>query len=119
MPRPLPPRRRPPRQPPPPKPARPAAPPTTAPTTGPAVRAEAFESRKVYQSKQRPSYTSWASFFPGEDGRWYIGCEEVTTPENPQSRASTQWVYEMSLPRGYDKSKYRMELVLLKSDDDG
>jgi hypothetical protein len=86
-------------------------------TTGPAVRAVDFQSRKVYQSKQRPSYTSWATFFPGEKGQWYLGCEEVTTPDKPRARASTQFVYEMSLPRGYDKSKHQMELVLLRSDD--
>jgi hypothetical protein len=83
----------------------------------PAVRATNFQSRKIYQSAHRPSYTSWASFFPGDRGEWYLGCEEVTPLDKPQSRASTQWVYEMSLPRGYDKSKYRMEQVLLKSDD--
>ena len=83
----------------------------------PAVRAIDFQSHKIYQSQQHPSYTSWVSFFPDEHGRWYIGCEEVTTPDKPQSRASRQWVYGMGLPRGYDKSKYLMQLVLLQSDD--
>lgn len=89
----------------------------TGAAVGPAVRALDFESRKVYQSQEHPGYTSWVSFFPGEQGRWYIGCEEVTTPREPQPRASKQWVYGMGLPRGYDKSKYLMELVLLQSDD--
>ncbi len=83
----------------------------------PAVQAVDFQSTMVYQSKQRPSYTSWASFFPGERGQWYLACEEVTTPDEPRPKAPRQWVYEMSLPRGYDKSKYRMEQVLLESND--
>ncbi|PYJ04249.1 MAG: hypothetical protein DME25_10260, partial [Verrucomicrobia bacterium] len=83
----------------------------------PAVRATDFQSAKIYQSRQHPSYTSWVSFFRGERGAWYLGCEEVTAPDQPLPRAPKQWVYEMSLPRGYDQSKYLMELVLLRSDD--
>ncbi len=83
----------------------------------PAVRAVSFQSRDVYHSKQRPGYACWVSFFPGEHGQYYLGFEEVTTPDKPQPRASKQWVYEMMLPRGYDQSKYLMELVLLESDD--
>ena len=84
---------------------------------GAAVLAVDFQSKRIYQSRQHPSYTSWVSFFRGEHGQWYIGCEEVTTPDEPQPRASKQWVYGMGLPRGYDKAKYLMELVLLQSDD--
>ena len=84
----------------------------------PTARATDFQSRKIYQSSQHPSYTSWVSLFPGEHGQWYLGCEEVTTPDKPLAGASRQWLYEMSLPRGYDKSKYQMDLVLLRSDDD-
>ncbi|MEO6436067.1 MAG: sialidase family protein, partial [Tepidisphaeraceae bacterium] len=77
-----------------------------------------FHSMMIYQSKQRPSYTSWASFFPGnKPGEWYINCVEMTTPAKPTTRASTQFVYQMALPRGYDTSKYLQELVLLKSTD--
>lgn len=84
---------------------------------GPAVRATDFKSAKVYQSAEHPSYTSWVSFFPGEHGQWYLGCEEVKTAEKASERGSKEWVYGMSLPRGYDQSKYLMELVLLESDD--
>ncbi len=84
----------------------------------PIVRAVKFKSTKVYQSKQRPSHTSWVSLFPAEAGKWYLGCEETRSTDPPQPRASKQFVYEMSLPRGYDSSKYLKELVLLKSDDD-
>lgn len=84
----------------------------------PAVRAAEFRTTKVYQSREHPSYTSWVSFFPGDRGQWYIGCEEVTTPKEPHPGASKQWVYEMGLPRGYDKSRYDMELVLLRSEED-
>jgi hypothetical protein len=83
----------------------------------PAVRAADFHSARVYQSAQHPSYTSWVSFFPGERGRWYLGCEEVTSAQSPLPAASKDWVYGMSLPRGYDQSKYQMELVLLESED--
>jgi hypothetical protein len=93
------------------RPAKSAAP------ADPAVRAVEFESRKVYQSKQRPSYTSWVSFFPGEKGQWYLTCEEVTRPEKPLPQCTRQQWYEMSLPVGYDKSQYRMEMVLLESKD--
>src|SRR5262249_31194985 len=84
-------------------------------TADPAVRAVEFESRKVYQSRQRPSYPSWVSFFPGEKGQWYLTCEEVTRPEKPLPQCTRQQWYEMSLPVGYDKSQYRMEMVLLES----
>src|SRR5262249_17916598 len=83
----------------------------------PAVEALEFESRKVYQSSQRPSYTSWVSFFPGEPGQWYLTCEEVTRPDKPLPQCTRQQWYEMSLPVGYDKSQYRMEIVLLESKD--
>jgi hypothetical protein len=83
----------------------------------PVVRATNFQSTKVYQSKQRPSHTSWVSLFPAESGKWYLSCQEVTSTDPPQQRASKQHVYEMSLPRGYDSSKYLKELVLLKSDN--
>src|SRR6185295_11650971 len=83
----------------------------------PAVRAANFQSRKIYQSPQRPSYTSWASFFPGKPDEWYLGFVEITTPDKPQPRASKEFVYEMSLPRGYDTSKHKQELVLFQSVD--
>src|SRR5262249_50808255 len=82
----------------------------------PAVRATNFQSTKVYQSPQRPSHTSWVSIFPAKAGKWYLCCQELTSTDPPQPRASKQHVYEMSLPRGYDSSKYLKELVLLKSD---
>ena len=83
----------------------------------PAVRAVDFQSRKIYESKQEPGYTSWVSFFPGERGQWYLTCEEVTRPETPLPGTSRQKIYEMGLPRGYDKSKYQMEVVMLESKD--
>jgi hypothetical protein len=82
-----------------------------------AVRAVNFQSIKVYQSQQRPSHTSWVSLFPAGDGQWYLSCQEVTSTDPPQPRASKQHVYGMSLPRGYDSSKYLKELILLKSDN--
>ena len=84
----------------------------------PAVRAVGFESRKVYQSKQQPSYTSWVSFFPGERGQWYLTCEEVTLPAKPLPQCSRQHWYEMVMPVGYDKSQHLMEMVMLESKDD-
>ncbi|MDA0748162.1 MAG: sialidase family protein [bacterium] len=82
----------------------------------PAVVVTQFESRKVYQSKQRPSYTSWVSFFPDHEGNWYIGCEEVTRPQNPLPQCTPEQWFAMGLPAGYDKSQYHMEAVLLRSD---
>ncbi len=38
------------------------------PVLEPAVRAVEFESRKIYQSKQRPSYTSWFRSSRGSRG---------------------------------------------------
>ena len=84
----------------------------------PPVRATAFESRQVYRSHQRPGYTSWISFFPGERGRWYLTCEEVTRPEKPLPQCAPQQWYSMGLPAGYDKSQYLMEAVILESADD-
>jgi hypothetical protein len=82
----------------------------------PIVRATGFQSTKVYQSKQRPSHTSWVSLFPAGKGDWYLSCQEVTATDPPQPRASKQYVYEMSLPHGYDSSKFLKEQVLLESD---
>ena len=42
---------------------------------------------------------------------------ELTTPAKPTTCATTRFVYEMSLPRGYDTSRFLQELVLLKSTD--
>lgn len=83
-----------------------------------AVRAVDFEARRVYRSDQHPGYTSWVSFFPGERGQWYLTCEEVTRPEKPLPGFTRQEWYEMSLPVGYDKSRYLMEAVILESTDD-
>ena len=84
----------------------------------PAVRAIEFESRKIYQSHQHPGYTSWASFFPGEHGQWYLTCEEVTRPEKPLPQSTPAQWHRMGLPVGYDKSQYLMEAVILESRDD-
>lgn len=81
------------------------------------VIAKDFESRVVYRSKYRPGYTSWVSFFPGVNGRWYLTCEEVTTPNPPLTRMSPERFGEFGLPSGMDKSGNRMEIVLLESSD--
>lgn len=86
-------------------------------TTIPAVQAIEFETRKVYQSEQRPSYTSWVSLFPGEHGQWYIALLEVTRPEKPLPPCTRQHWYEMSFTAGYDMSQYLKEIVLLESQD--
>lgn len=86
-------------------------------SAGPAFRAAGFESLKVYQSEQRPSYTSWVSFFPGERGQWYLTCEEVTRPKKPLPQVSREKWQAMNLPVGYDKSPYQMEMVILESQD--
>src|SRR3954454_3856177 len=88
-----------------------------APAASDAVRATDFESRSIYRSAQRPSYTSWVSFFPGERRQWYLTCEEVTRPEKPLPRLSPQRWYEFGLPNGYDKSPLRMDMVILESID--
>jgi len=85
--------------------------------TEPAVKAIEFESRKIYQSCQRPSYTCWVSFFPGENGQWYLTCEEVTRPEKPLPQCTPKQWYKKGLPANYDKSQYLMEIVMLESKD--
>lgn len=84
----------------------------------PAVEATNFQSQVVYRSSRKPGYAAWASFFPGEKGEWYIGCEEVSLPERPLPQASPEHFFGMGLPVGYDKSQYLMEAILLKSTDD-
>ncbi len=84
----------------------------------PAVEAVDFQSRVVYRSDRPPHYAAWTSFFPGENGKWYIGCEEVSLPQTPLPQASPEAIYQMALPNGYDKSQYLMEAVLLESSDD-
>ncbi len=83
----------------------------------PAVEAVDFQSQMVYQSQRPPGYAAWASFFPGHNGRWYLGCEEVSLPDNPLPQASPEHWFGMGLPAGYDKSQYLMEAVLLESTD--
>ena len=91
---------------------------SAAPAADPAVRAVDFESRVVHRSQRPPGYACWVSFFPGEKGQWYIGCEEVSRPDPPLPRSSRDDWYEMMLPVGYDKSQYLMEAVILESGDD-
>ncbi len=81
------------------------------------ARAAKFESRFVYRSSQRPSYTSWVSFFPGERGQWYLTCEEVRRPAKPYPRMSPEMWYAFGLPAKYDKSPLHMEVVMLESVD--
>ena len=71
----------------------------------------------VYRSRQKPGYACWVSFFPGNDGAWYLTCEEVTRPEKPYPRMSRAQYYAFALPSGYDKAPYKMEIVLLESRD--
>ncbi|MFN0195307.1 MAG: sialidase family protein [Planctomycetaceae bacterium] len=85
---------------------------------GPAVEAIDFQSQVVYRSEREPHYAAWASFFPGENGQWYIGCEEVSLPDEPLPQTSPEQWYGMALPVGYDKSQYLLEAVLLESTDD-
>ena len=84
---------------------------------GGAVRAVGFESRVVYQARKKPGYACWVSFFPGNDGKWYLTFEEVTRPEKPYPRMSPEQFYAFALPSGYDKSSYHMEVVMLESRD--
>ncbi|MGE3780292.1 MAG: sialidase family protein [Pirellulaceae bacterium] len=86
--------------------------------TEPAVEAVDFRSQIVYQSSREPHYAAWASFFPGENGHWYIGCEVVSRPREPLPPTTPDKWYRMGLPTGYDKSQYQMEAVLLESTDD-
>ena len=83
----------------------------------PAVRAVDFESRVVYRPPRDPFYACWVSFFPGENGQWYLGFEEVSRPAEPLPRSSAEHWFAMCLPVGYDKSQYLMEAVLLESRD--
>ena len=84
---------------------------------GGAVRAIDFESRVVYQARKKPGYACWVSFFPGNDGKWYLTFEEVTRPDKPYPRMSPEQFYAFALPSGYDKSSYHMEVVMLESRD--
>ncbi|MEX1231195.1 MAG: sialidase family protein [Planctomycetaceae bacterium] len=84
----------------------------------PPVEAIDFKSQLVFRSEREPHYAAWASFFPGERGQWYIGCEVVSRPDEPLPQGSPDVWYGMALPNGYDKSQYLMEAVLLESADD-
>jgi hypothetical protein len=83
----------------------------------PSVEAIDFHSQVVYRAAGPPHYAAWVSFFPGSEGRWYIGCEEVTRPAKPLPQATPEHWFGMGLPAGYDKSQYRLEAVLLESTD--
>lgn len=83
----------------------------------PGVTAVDFVTREVYRAKTKPAYTSWVSFFPGHEGEWYLSFEEVHKVEPPLPVAALDDWYRFILPDGYDKSPYKMEVVLLRSDD--
>lgn len=55
--------------------------------------------------------------FPGPQGEWYVAFEEVSRPDPPLPASSPEHLYHMGLPRGYDKSQYLMEGVVLESTD--
>ena len=82
------------------------------------VDAVAFESRRIYDPPNPPHYACWACMFPGERGQWYIAYEEVTRPDKPLPQCTpAQWA-AIGLTRGYDKSQYLMEGVILESTDE-
>src|SRR5947207_772285 len=83
----------------------------------PAVEAIDFTSQAIYRPSREPHYAAWVSFFPGENGKWYLGCEEVSLPDEPLPQSSPESWHGMALPMGYDKSQYLMEAVLLQSTD--
>jgi hypothetical protein len=82
----------------------------------PAVEAVDFHSQKIYQPSKTPHYAAWVSFFPGHDGRWYLGCEEVSLPDEALPQTSPQKWHEMALPVGYDKSQHLMEAYSTRHD---
>ena len=75
------------------------------------------ERREVYHSSNKLGYACWVSFFQGERGQWYITFEEVSYPNKPLPKMSREKWYTMSLPLGYDKSEYFMEMVIVESVD--
>lgn len=85
--------------------------------SGANVRAIGFERRVIFRSAGKPGVVTTISFFPGERGKWYIGCEELSLPERPLPRASRDHWYAFGLPEGYDKSEYLLEQLILESTD--
>lgn len=82
------------------------------------VDAVGFESRRIYDPPNPPHYACWVCMFPGERGQWYIAYEEVTRPDKPLPQCTpAQWA-AIGLTRGYDKSQYLMEGVILESTDE-
>ncbi|NJD03069.1 MAG: exo-alpha-sialidase [Ruminiclostridium sp.] len=81
------------------------------------LKAKNCETREVYHSSNRLGYACWVSFFPGESGRWYITFEEVSHPDKPLQKMSRDKWYSFSVPLGYDKSEYLMEMVIVESVD--
>ncbi len=80
-----------------------------------AVRATGFESRVVYRGRQ--DYAAWIAFFPGEQGQWYLTCEEMWKADRKLPRMTREQLYEWSIPRKYDESEYERELLMLESRD--
>ena len=96
----------------------PAAPATAS---GTRVEAVGFESRKIYQSSQHPSYASWVSFFPGEANQWYIGCIEqqrINPPHPASTPTENYWRNGGAMPPGYDHKRNHIDMLLLESRDD-
>jgi len=83
----------------------------------PVARAMNFISRDIYHSVKEPGYVCWVGFFPGDNGKWYISCEEVSRPDMPLPGISKSEWYAVALPAGYDKSHYLMEMLILESND--
>ena len=81
------------------------------------MRAVDFHSQLVYRSAEKPGYACWVSFFPGENSKWYLTCEEVTRPAKANPRISPERFYAFSLPTTMDKSPLQMTVVMLESED--
>ncbi|MSO22671.1 MAG: exo-alpha-sialidase [Acidobacteria bacterium] len=77
------------------------------------VMATDFQSRVVFRGRER--YAGWIAFFPGENGQWYITCEEIWKSDRKLPRMTPQQTYEWSLPVKYDESQFERELVMLES----
>ena len=76
-----------------------------------------FKSQLVYAPTQPPRYAAWASLFPGENGKWYIGFDTLTHPAEPLPQFTPEQWYGIGLPVGYDESQYLMEAVIMESSD--
>jgi hypothetical protein len=81
------------------------------------VKAKNFESRVIYRSSRLPGYCAWVSFFPGDEGTWYLGFLELEKKDHAVSCFTRDFYYQMGIAGGFDDTMMEHDLIIIGSND--